>query len=284
MVAALDIGGTRMRAALIEAGRVVWRAETATDAATRAPADVLAAALSLFDGRLEAAASLGVALTGRVIAGVAYPLNQQTLPGWQGFKVQAYLKAATAKDVMVLNDARAAAYGEWRYGAGRSYSEFMFVTVSTGVGAGLVLGSRLHLAANGLDAELGFVRPTSGETLEAAVSGTALTRQAQAHGWTDANALVTAAEQGDAVAAKIYDGSIALLAAQLANLSVLLGLQGIAVGGGVGLRPSYLPKLRSALPLPAGVEPPALHRALLGEDAGLIGVAALLAQRLSGVQ
>lgn len=284
MVAALDIGGTRMRAALIEAGRVAWRAEAATDAAMRTPADVLEAALSLFDGRLEAAASLGVALTGRVIAGVAYPLNQQTLPGWQGFEVQAYLKAATAKDVMVLNDARAAAYGEWRYGAGRGYSEFMFVTVSTGVGAGLVLGSRLHLAANGLDAELGFVRATSGETLEAAVSGTALTQQAKAHGWTDAHALVTAAEQGDAAAATIYDGSIVLLAERLADLSVLLGLQGIAVGGGVGLRPSYLSRLRSALLLPAGVEPPALHRALLGEDAGLIGVAALLVQRLSGVQ
>lgn len=275
MIAALDIGGTRMRAALIDADKVIWRGETATEAKVRTPIDVLSRALSLFEDRLDAVTSLGVALTGRVVAGVSYPLNQVTLPGWQGFDVQAYLTEATGKDVIVINDARAAAYGEWRYGAGRGYSEFMFVTVSTGVGAGLILGSRLHLAANGLDAELGFVRAATGQTLEAAASGTALTQQAKAHTWTDANALVTAAEQGDAVAANIYDTSITLLTERLADLSVMLGLQCIAVGGGVGLRPSYLPRLRSALALPAEVEPPELRQALLGEDAGLIGAAAL---------
>jgi N-acylmannosamine kinase len=275
MIAALDIGGTRMRAALIDAGAVIWRAETATGAKTRAPAEVLTRALALFEERLDTVTSLGVALTGRVVSGVSYPLNQVTLPGWQGFDVQTYLTEATTKNVVVINDARAAAYGEWRHGAGRGYSEFMFVTVSTGVGAGLILGKRLHLAANGLDAELGFVRAATGEPLEAAASGTALTQQAKVHGWTDANALVAAAEQGDAVAADIYDTSITLLAERLADLSVMLGLQCIAVGGGVGLRPSYLPKLRSALTLPDGVAPPELRRALLGEDAGLIGGAAL---------
>lgn len=275
MIAALDIGGTRMRAALIDAGKVIWRRETATEAKVRTPAEVLTRALTLFGDRLDMVTSLGVALTGRVVAGVSYPLNQATLPGWQGFDVQRYLTEATAKNVVVINDARAAAYGEWRYGAGCDYSEFMFVTVSTGVGAGLILDKRLHLAANGLDAELGFMRTATGGTLENTASGTALTQQAKAHGWTDATALVTAAEQGDTLAAAIYDTSVRLLAERLADLSVLLGLQCIAIGGGVGLRSSYLPKLLSVMTLPVGVEPPELRRALLGEDAGLIGAATL---------
>ncbi|WP_157463459.1 ROK family protein, partial [Deinococcus pimensis] len=68
-----------------------------------------------------------------------------TMPGWTAVPLTEWLDGVLGLPVAVLNDARAAAWGEFVEGAGRGVTQFAFVTVSTGVGAGLVLGGRLHL-------------------------------------------------------------------------------------------------------------------------------------------
>jgi len=176
--------------------------------------------------------------------------------------------ARTGLPVAVLNDARAAAWGEHVYGAGREVSEFMFVTVSTGVGAGLVLGGRLHLARNGLDAELGFTQ-VEGKMLEHHASGRALDREAAARGWKGAEELAERAERGEREADAPYTRSATLLAAKLADVAVLLGVTRVALGGSVGLRAGYLARVRAALE-PFPVRPEVVHAAL-GADAGLLG-------------
>jgi N-acylmannosamine kinase len=178
----------------------------------------------------------------------------------------------------VLNDARAAAWGEFLHGAGRGCDEFLFVTVSTGVGAGLVLNRRLHLAHNGYDAELGETLCADGRTLEAHASGAALGALARRLGHADARALFDAADAGDADAESHLRASIRQLALKLADLSVMLGVQRSAIGGGVGLRPGYLARLQEEMD-----RLPALYRhemmgAELGADAGLHGVAALASE------
>ncbi|GAA5512124.1 N-acetylmannosamine kinase [Deinococcus carri] len=282
---ALDIGGTSMRAALVEGGRVTQRRETRTPKPAT-PEAVMAAALDLAAPLTSEAVAVGVACAGAVARGRVTATATHTFPGWTDIPLAERLAQGLGLPCSVLNDARAAAWGEFRAGAGRGASEFMFITVSTGVGAGLVLGERLHLAANGLDAELGFVSvpavwqegeevPPLGRLgpLEFETSGTALGGQARALGHEDARALCDAAEAGNGAAEAEYTRSAALIAWKIADVAALLGITRVALGGSVGLRPGYLSRVRSSLAcFPQRYQPAVVH-AELGVDAGLIGAA-----------
>jgi len=273
-VIALDIGGTHSRAALVEGGTITWRAHVPTPAQDGPEAVVATLTDLLRAERSEPALPIGVAIAGFVERGCV--TAHAGLPGWQAFPLATRLSEHWGRPVQVFNDARAAAWGEYQHGAGRGCSEFCFVTVSTGVGAGLVLGGRLHRARNGLDAELGETLAADGRPMEEHASGTALTREAHALGYANASALCDAADAGEPRAEAALQHAVAVLAAKLADLSVLLGITRTAVGGGLGLRPGYLPRLRAALQ----ALPPLYHHELvpatLGCDAGLRGVAALM--------
>ena len=145
-----------MRAALLHEGRLIRRVEARTPKPST-PEAVIAAALALAAPLAPAAAAVGVACAGAVASGRVTATAVHTFPGWTDIALAERLSVGLSLPCSALNDARAAAWGEYAAGAGRGASEFMFVTVSTGVGAGLVLNRQLHLAANGLDAELGFV-------------------------------------------------------------------------------------------------------------------------------
>ncbi|OLV16044.1 ROK family protein [Deinococcus marmoris] len=280
---ALDIGGTSMRAALMEAGQIIRRAEVRTPKPST-PDAVIAAALELAGPLAPDAAAVGVACAGAVAAGRVTATAVHTFPGWTDIPLEGQIGAGLNLPCAALNDARAAAWGEYAAGAGRGTGEFMFITVSTGVGAGLVLGGRLHLAGNGLDAELGFVSVPAvwkrgaevsplGELgpLEFETSGTALGAQALALGLTDARALADAAEAGDGEADASYRRSAALIAWKIADIAALLGVTRVALGGSVGLRAGYLDRVRGSLgQFPPRYQPEVVH-AELGADAGLIG-------------
>ncbi|GAA0511386.1 ROK family protein [Deinococcus depolymerans] len=283
---ALDIGGTSMRAALVEAGgRVLERLETRTPRPAT-PDAVLAAMTELAAPLAGQAGAVGVACAGAVAAGRVTATAAHTFPGWTDVPLAARLGLGLGLPCAALNDARAAAWGEARAGAGRGVNEFMFVTVSTGVGAGLVLGGRLHLAGNGLDAELGFVSvpaawgpgaqvPGLGRLgpLEFESSGTALGAQAAALGFGDARALCDAADAGDGRALEVTGRAAALLAWKCADVAALLGVTRVAFGGSVGLRAGFLGQVRAALEaFPERYRPELVHAAL-GADAGLIGAA-----------
>jgi N-acylmannosamine kinase len=273
---ALDIGGTNSRAALIDGGRIVWRADAPTPGAD-GPDAMLATMLDLVAPVQSLEAPIGVAIAGLVVDGCV-TANNTALRGWSAYPLAQRLSSRLGRPVRVVNDARAAAWGEYRCGSGRGCAEFLFVTVSTGIGAGLVLDGRLHLAHNGLDAELGETRADGDSTLEQLASGTALGQWAAQHGYRDARALCDAADAGDERAEARLRESIRRLAEKLADLSVMLGIQRSAIGGGVGLRPGYLSRLREAM-----AQLPPLYRhelvpAELGADAGLHGTAALVSE------
>ena len=280
---ALDIGGTSMRAALIRTGQITERLEARTPKPST-PDAVIAAALALAAPLAPQAAAIGVACAGAVASGRVTATATHTFPGWTDVPLAQQLTAGLQLPCAALNDARAAAWGEYAAGAGRGAGEFMFITVSTGVGAGLVLNGQLHLAANGLDAELGFVSvpaawtpgtPVSGigelGPLEFETSGTALGGQAQRLNLPDARALADAAEAGNTEADAIYSRSAALIAWKIADIAALLGVTRVALGGSVGLRNGYLARVRESLTLfPKRYQPQVIH-AELGADAGLIG-------------
>ncbi|MER3483507.1 MAG: sugar kinase [Meiothermus sp.] len=260
MIAALDIGGTKLSAASVQGGRVLRRDQRPTPE-DRRPQSLVGAAVGLLEPFLSGAKALGVAATGTVRGGKVTAPNQQTLP-WTNVDLQGMLQQATHLPTFVLNDADAACWGEARFGVGRGVANFLFVTVSTGIGSGLVLGGRLHEGS-----ELGFTRVSGRGFLEHLASGKALDEWAEKRGWDGAAAVVKRAES-DAEAAAVLEESARLLADKLLDLQRMLGLERVAVGGSLGLSEGYIRRLIHAV----GPEL-AVVSASLGADAGLIGAA-----------
>lgn len=281
---AVDLGGTKTAAARIDAGRIVDRLQSPTDGAGSFTAQIEAMAALL--GRLgfRHGAALGVAVAGRVDAlGRWQAVNGATLPGIGAEPLLDQLRARFGLGVTVRNDAAAATLAEARLGAGRGVDHFAYLTVSTGVGGGVVLRGRLLQSANGLAGHVGFVSSPEGErrcgsgrfgTVESVASGRAIAAHA---GLADARA---AFADGGVVAETAIDRSARAVARLAADLNAILGLDRIAIGGSVGLAPGYLPRIIAHL----DSEPPLFRLPLvtaeLGQDSALLG--ALLPEEIAG--
>ncbi len=279
VILALDIGGTKLAAALIDGATVIERAQAPTPIGDRGPESVTRAAVRLLEPFKDRVAVLGVAATGSVAGGRVTALNSDTLQGWHAFDLRSAFQDALKLQTTVLNDADAAAWGEYALGAGRGTQNFAFVTVSTGVGGGLVLNKELHLTSHGLHAELGYTLAPEGAPIELIASGSAIDRWAMARGWSGALEVVTRAAQGDPEADAKLSESARLVAFKLADLRAVLGIERAAIGGGLGLSHGYLARVRQVLD---GLGEPwnalEIVPAALGVDAGLVGAAAWAAR------
>ena len=189
----IDLGGSKLALALGDAqGRVTARMRRPTEPSGDPAADI--ARIAADARRLLADAGLGpgdLAAIGVSAPGPVDPvrgeiLHPPNLPGWGRVPLRDLLAGALGAPVRVENDANAAALAEWRSGAGRGYEDLVFLTMSTGVGAGLVLGGRLHAGLCGNAGELGHLPVEwDGEPcacglrgcLEAYVGGAAWTRR-----------------------------------------------------------------------------------------------------------
>ena len=161
VLAAIDVGGTKVGWALGTAtGEVVASDRRATDPAAR-PADLLEDALNGLRGLASEhgpPAALGVACPGPFLQPEGRFLAVPNLPAWQGFALTEFLRARFEGPVQAMNDANAGALAEWRWGAARGADTAVFLTMSTGMGAGLVLNGRLFEGARGFAGEVGHLR------------------------------------------------------------------------------------------------------------------------------
>lgn len=160
----IDIGGTKTVLALAEAGgRVLADARIATAPSGDALRDlrrIADAALALVDARgvsRRALEIVGVSLPGGVDAAGGFVRNPPNMPGWDGAPVRDVLAAALGARVALENDANAAALAEWQFGAARGTKHAVYLTMSTGVGGGLILGGRLHRGWENLGGEVGHL-------------------------------------------------------------------------------------------------------------------------------
>lgn len=233
-------------------------------------------------------AAIAVAATGAIHEGVAYGPNRDTIEGWYGFALEARLSQALQAPVFLLNDAHAAAWGEYRCGPARAARSMAFVTVSTGVGAGVVVDGSLLLGARGFGAHLGHMivdpeGPACGcgrrGCLEMVGSGRAMERDARQAFGRDMSAaeLLRLEESGDPAAAAIASRAARAVARALANLVALIDPERVVIGGGVGLNQRFGTLLHQALEAEPAWCRPSLERASLGVDAGLVGIADLAA-------
>jgi len=106
---------------------------------------------------LDRVAAVGVSVPGAVDGERGVVLQPPNLPGWDGAPVRALLGEALGRPIAIENDANAAALAEWRFGAGRGTQDLVFLTMSTGVGGGLVLGGRLHRGVLSAAGEVGHL-------------------------------------------------------------------------------------------------------------------------------
>lgn len=305
---AADIGGTTMRAALVDRGGVVLaRSDGPTqpargldDAAGRLAA-MLAEVRAVATGPI---AGVGVATAGPVDPASGSYRAPPNLDGWDGQTMVPALERALGLPVSVGHDATLAAMAEVEFGAGQGMRHLLYVTVSTGIGAGIIAGGRPLTGATGGAGEAGhlIVQPGGpacgagcGGCLEAMASGSGIAAEAKRRIEAGADTALAdiaepsardvfeAAATGDDVARAIIDGAIGYLGAGLAGLLALFDPELLVLGGGVieGLRPRWddvLEATRSQA-LPRYAEGVPLVISALGDAVSLLGAAVLAFER-----
>ncbi|RJT28302.1 ROK family protein [Mesorhizobium waimense] len=282
-VFAVDIGGTKIAAAEARGRQLIDRRQIATPRTGKG--DDLVAAIAGLAPRAQVGA-VAVATTGIVRDGALTALNPQTLPIENGYPLALALERALGVPPLVVNDAQAAAWAEFTIGAGRGYRNFAFITVSTGIGCGLVIDGRLQTGATGLAGHVGHTMSEPDGVvcgcgrrgcLETIASGTALARRGSERLGRPvaAPALFEAAAQGDRTAGQVIATAVEALVNAFADLTAAGDVDCFAVGGGVGLADGFVDALRArSLQLPHIFQRPIVV-AQAGADAGLLGVAML---------
>ena len=282
----VDFGGTKILAARISQGKILERRQVETDKKA-SPEGHLTKIIDLIEAlRVQTCSDIGVAVCGRIDNGGSWSaLNDNTLEGFLSFPLRDRLVEHFDQPVTVMNDATAAAWGEYCHGcAGTGVDSLLYVTVSTGVGGGIVLSGKPVTSADGLATHFGFMTSTFGSdacgsgrvgTLESVASGTAIGRFATAgHGkpMTGLQAY-EACLVGDSIAITAVDRSAKAVAKAVADVRALLGIQEVVIGGSVGLAQGYVALLEKHLSEEPPLFRPAPRPAKLGKDSALFGVA-----------
>lgn len=303
VVLALDVGGTKLAAAVVDdTGRILGRGRvpspTGTDPEALYEALLACAAAALRGADVQPADldGIGVAAAGPMVwpSGEVSPLN---MPAWRGFALRKRLAEEFGVDrVLIHNDAIGLTVGEHWKGAGSGTSNLLGVTVSTGVGGGLILDGRLYHGYSGNSGHVGHVvvEPDGPSCacggrgcLEAIASGPNTVRHALDDGWrpgpgvvADGVALAAAAAAGDAVALRNVARAGRAVGTAIASCANLLDLEVAAIVGGFSQSgPPFWEPLRQAFAAHAGFPFAAACRVVqgqLGEAAGLLGAAAFV--------
>lgn len=276
-VLAIDIGGTKTLAALVEGPAVMEAREAPTprDLSAERWCDAVSDLADGWQGRFD---WVGAAVTGVVSNGQWSALNAAILPVPSGYKLSAELQKVFGKPASCYNDAHAAAWGEHRFGAGKG-EDLFFLTVSSGIGGGAVIGGRLLEGRGGMAASAGLLRMgISGEggPVENVAAGLWMARAAEqaGHGG-DAVAVFAAAAKGEDWAASILGQSADAVANLVLNIQLMFDPPCIIIGGGVGLALGYLDLVNLRLAEVPRAQRPELRPAALGKHAGVIGAADL---------
>lgn len=297
-VAALDVGGTAMKGALVGpdgATRCPLRRPTPSPQGPDAVVDAVGGALGeLLEGarrqRLEVAAA-GVVVPGIVDEARGVAVFSANL-GWRDLPLRALLEARTGLAVALGHDVRAGALAEATLGAARGERDVLFVPVGAGIAAAAIVDGRL-LVAGGYAGELGHLQVDAGGEpcgcggrgcLETVASGAALARRYAARAGRPVAGAAAVAERvraGDPDAAAVWDDAAAALAQGLAAAVAVLGSRLVVIGGGLAgagdlLLGPLTEKLLARLS-PGSTRIPRLVPAALGDQAGCLG-AALLAR------
>ena len=302
----IDLGGTQLRAALITPqGDILARTAVAT-AATAGPAAVLDQICAVVEkvcagvdkGRIS---GIGVSAPGPLDSKQGIALSIPTLAGFVDYPLGQAVRARWSCPVVLENDGIAAALGEWQFGAGRGVENMVYVTVSTGIGGGVVVDNRILRGRRGMAAHVGHMSFIAEGALcvcgnrgcfEAYGSGPAFVARAQRQALActsttlgqngaviDSPAVFAAAKAGDTLALALVAEEAAILGTGFTSLLHLFSPDVLVMGGGLAhefdmLYPGIQSVIqKSAMPAFRDVR---IKRAALNDNSGLIGAAGLV--------
>ncbi len=288
MIIGVDLGGTKIAAALAYcSGKVVTDLTLPTEAAKgkkQVIANLKKAIYTLAQGNKAKISCIGVGVPGPILYDKGIVIEPPNLPGWKRVNLKKMLEAEFKVPVHIDNDANCAALAEARFGAGKKARHFIYMTISTGIGGGIIIDRKLYRGMIGAAGEFGhMIIDSKGYTcgcgnvgcLEALGSGTAIKKRSG----MDAISVELAARQGDKKALRVIAETAHYLAIGISNLVNIFNPEMVIVGGGVSkMRELLLTPIRKefkkyALTLTS--KNVKIVRAKLGAESGMLGAVAL---------
>jgi glucokinase len=308
-IVAVDIGGTQLRAAAYRHDQFqpLSHKRVPTKASEPNAFSRLVKVIEDIWPQNEKVDAIGVSSPGPIDPHTGIIMMTPNIKEWRDFPITAKLTEHFGVPAYLDNDANLACLGEWKFGAGRGHHNILYLTVSTGVGGGVIIEDRLLQGHHGLAAELGHSTiqvdgPLCGcgkrGHLEAFSSGTGIERfvaeqlkagrESVLHPEKKNSAFMIseAAKEGDALAIEAYSLAGKYLGIGVANFLHAFDPSIVIFGGGVSqsgplLFDSFEVSLKESVMHPRYLEGLAIKRAELGDDSGLLGSRALAELKLS---
>ncbi len=311
LILGIDLGGTKILTAVVNAQGKILSYDDSTTPAAQGPEEVIQAILA---SASRALAQVGVATAELGAIGVGAPgvSNPETgilftsphLPGWQDVPLRDIIGKELGKKAFLINDATAAALGEFCFGAGQGAHNFIYITLSTGIGGGIIINDKIYTGAFGAAGEVGHMTIDDDGPLcdcgnrgcwETLASGTALAREARqqikegaktsildyADGDMEkvtAEVVYTAAQTGDNLAKELIARTGYYIGVGLANLVNIFNPELIVIGGGLSnigdmlLGPAF--KVAGERAFKEAYQAVRFATAELGRNSGVLGAAA----------
>jgi glucokinase len=306
VILALDVGGTHMRAAVFPKNEHVpiKQNRIRTKASGETAFSRLIKLIKEITPPHESIDCLGIAVPGLIDPHKGVILTTPNIPEWSGMPIISMIENELGVPTRMGNDANLAALGEWCYGAGQGHHYLLYLTISTGIGGGVIINDQLLVGSHGLGAELGHVTIlpngplcSCGQRghLEALASGRAIAkyvadqlqdgRTSSLEGSPDTKAIAEAAKSGDTLAVEAFSRAGYYLGLAIANYLMIFNPTIVILGGGVSLTGDLLmipirTTLTSALFSEEYLQDLLLTQAFLGDDAGLYGALALARENI----
>ncbi len=311
LIVGVDLGGTQIRAALADAqGEIIQRVSrpTMADEGLGAVLERIEESIrQVLPADIGQVSAIGIAAPGPLDPWRGIVRDAPNLPGWKNVPLKDLMEAEFDLPVVVGNDANLAALAEQRFGAGQGVADLIYITVSTGIGGGVIVDNRLLLGAHGLAGEVGHQtveahgpRCKCGNIgcLEALAAGPAIARRARELIRDGAETAITdlvggdldkitakdvnqAAQAGDPIAIEIFRQAGFYIGVGIVNLLHILNPSLIVIGGSVTKAGDLLfEPIRATVRQRAMVsyywENTPIVPATLGDDVALLGAVALV--------
>lgn len=309
-VLAVDLGGTKILTAVIGIGGRILARKYCLTRADEGLGVVVQRILSALDSVLKEAGmdlsqvgGISLAAAGAIDATRGVITVSPNLPGWNDVPLRDIIKEKLKTDTWLINDAKAAALGEYHFGAGRGTRNLIYLTVSTGIGGGIITNGELYFGHRGSAGEIGHMTiDTNGPPcacgnvgcLEVMASGTAVAKDALERlnrgeksmlreivsgdlAQVTAKEVAGAAAKGDGLALEVITRAATYLGVGLVNLVNTLNPEIIVIGGGMSKMGALLfdpaKRVVAERALPLAVESVRIVPADRPDDAGLLGAA-----------
>jgi glucokinase len=295
-VLAADVGGTNIRAAVIDSDgniRKEQRFQANLSHANISEKDVVYAlegALLGLVGNDQNISAIGIGFPGFFRGDSGILASSPNIPALRDFPLAEAVSKRMGLPVSVQNDGLCAAIGEHRFGVGKDKLNLLHITLGTGIGGGLILNNQPYTGEGGMATEFGHLRMETGDNarscgcgnfgcIEAYASATAISSRyaEQSEQMKDAASIYELACQGDKAAITLFEEAGLYLGRAIAEAVKLLDIHSVSISGGLSgawplLHPALIPALEANLITPQKSKV-IVRRSSLGDNAGLLGAA-----------